>query len=84
MRPSAFPVIAALTQIKQQVLMPLTLAAAVGGANGADWSQHSLVPPAELRTNPDFVQWIRKYNSMSVAQHTRTTRPRSALCMTAI
>ena len=76
MRPSAFPVIGALTQIKQEVFLPLSLAttaAATGAASTPrDWSEHGLVQPGELRANPDFVQWIRNYNRMSATDGTCT------------
>ena len=64
MRPSAFPVLQALAQIKQQVLLPLSLGTGASSSGPADWSEHSLLHPGELRANPDFVTWIRNYNRM--------------------
>jgi hypothetical protein len=54
MRPSAFPVISALKQAKG--LLP----------SGQDWAERSLVHPQLLRTNPEFVQWVKKYNIVYV------------------
>lgn len=87
MRPSAFPVLLALAQMKQQVLLPLSLGGAGGApeARSADWSERSLVQPGDLRANPDFVQWIRNYNRMSVHfPHTRVRWPSACALHSAV
>jgi hypothetical protein len=77
LRPSGFAVISALRRFKSDTLMPLLAAADAAGVE-CDWSGHALVPLEEARKCEPFVEWITRYNAMSVCTQAHT--PLSACC----
>jgi len=58
MRPSANPITAAIIAARQ---------ALHAAAPGADWCSYALVRAEEMRANPNFVQWVRRYNQVAHA-----------------
>jgi hypothetical protein len=58
MRPSANPITSALIAARQILQQQ---------AAGTDWSNRALVNAEEMRANPNFVNWVRRYNLVAHA-----------------